>query len=48
MKLLFLDKKITTNIVYEWCQVVESEKMIRRILKKNFKAIGPGKYCYYE
>ncbi|WP_342430813.1 nuclease-related domain-containing protein [Neobacillus sp. FSL H8-0543] len=48
LKLLFPDKKITTNIVHEWCQVVGSKKMIRRILKKNFKAIGRVKYCYYE
>jgi hypothetical protein len=48
LKLLFEDKQLTTNIVHEWCHVVRSRKMIRRILKKNFKAIGRAKHCYYE
>jgi hypothetical protein len=48
IKLLFPDKKITTNCVYEWCKVIESKKQICRILKQNFKLMGVGKWTYYE
>jgi hypothetical protein len=46
--MLFPEMKITTNLVFEWCGGVFPKKMIRRILKTNFNAIGKGKYCYYE
>ncbi|MEH7276753.1 hypothetical protein [Neobacillus vireti] len=32
-QLLFPNIKITTNLIFEWCQVIESRKQIRRILK---------------
>lgn len=48
LKLLFPNKKITTNLVYDWCQVVESRKMIGRILKQNFKTLGYGQWTHYE
>lgn len=47
-KLLFPDKKITTNEIFEWCRVVESKKTIRTILSKNFKIVGSGQWAYYE
>lgn len=47
-KLLFPDKKVTTNEVYDWCQLVESKKMIGRILRQNYQAIGYGQWSYYE
>ena len=48
-RLLFPDRKITTNEIYQWCGgMVESRKMIRRILKDNFKATGHGPSSYYE
>ncbi|MCM3725377.1 NERD domain-containing protein [Neobacillus cucumis] len=47
IKLLFPDKRITTNCVYEWCGVVESKKVINRILIKRFSRIGHGKFSYY-
>ncbi|MCL6573119.1 MAG: NERD domain-containing protein [Bacillus sp. (in: Bacteria)] len=46
LKLLFPDKRITTNVVYEWCRVVESKKTIRRILKQNYIAIGKREYSF--
>lgn len=46
--LLFPDMKITTNIVYEWCRVIESKKQISRILKQNYTLIGFGQWSYYE
>ena len=48
LKLLFPDMKITTNGVYEWCGVIESKKRIRRILKKNFIAVGERHTRYFE
>ncbi|TWE02638.1 nuclease-like protein [Neobacillus bataviensis] len=47
IKLLFPDKRITTNCVYEWCGVVESKKQINRILIKWFSRIGHGRFSYY-
>jgi hypothetical protein len=47
-KLLFPDRKITTNVIYEWCKVIPSKRRISRILVKNFKAAGALKLTYYE
>lgn len=47
-KLLFPDKKVTTNEVYDWCQLVESKKMIGRILRCNYQATGYGQWTYYK
>jgi Nuclease-related domain len=46
--LLFPDMQITTNLVYEWCRVIESKKQIGRILKQNYSLIGYGQWAYYE
>lgn len=48
LQLLFPDKKITTNLVHNWCGIVESKRQISRILKENFKTIGYGQWSYYE
>ena len=48
LQLLFPNIKITTNLIFEWCKVIESRKQIRRILKIHFKAFRRGKYTYYE
>ncbi|MFJ5715960.1 nuclease-related domain-containing protein [Neobacillus sp. NPDC093127] len=48
IKILFPDRRITTNIVYEWCGGIVSKKVIRTILKDNFKAIGASRHCYFE
>jgi hypothetical protein len=48
LKLLFPDIKITTNLVSEWCRVIESKKKIRRILKENYKIIGVRQWTYFE
>ncbi|SEM34354.1 Nuclease-related domain-containing protein [Mesobacillus persicus] len=47
-QLLFPERKITTSIIYDWCEVIKSVKTIRRNLAKNFKQIGYGKWVYYE
>lgn len=45
-KLLFPHRKITTSAIQEWCKIVYSKKMIWRVLKENYKAIGFGKWMY--
>jgi hypothetical protein len=48
LKLLFPDKKITTNLVYDWCGGIGSMKKYRRILKQNYKVVGDNKWTYFE
>jgi hypothetical protein len=47
LQLLFPEIKITTNLVFEWCKVIDSKKQIRRILKKNFTVVGKRHSTYY-
>jgi hypothetical protein len=47
LQLLFPEIKITTNLVFEWCKVMESRKQIRRILKKNFTIVGTRHSTHY-
>lgn len=47
IKLLFPDRKITTNCVHEWCGEIGSKKKINRILTKKYKRVGHGKFSYY-
>lgn len=47
-KLLFPNGKITTNIIYDWCRVVEFKRTIRRVLEKNFKKVGVRQWTYFE
>ncbi|MDG5787338.1 hypothetical protein QA612_07510 [Evansella sp. AB-P1] len=46
-KLLFPEKKVTTPLIMEWCDVVKSKKTIKRILSRNFKLLGHAKHSYY-
>ncbi|WP_338471483.1 nuclease-related domain-containing protein [Niallia sp. XMNu-256] len=48
LRLLFPDIKITTNMVYDWCQTELNQKTIRRILKKHYTSIGTTRDTYYE
>jgi len=47
-KLLFPEQKITTNLIHEWCGVVDSRKRISRVLRKNLKITGLGQWAFYE
>lgn len=47
-KILFPEKKVTTNIIHDWCQVVNSKKRIYRILKKNLRIKGVHQWSFYE
>ena len=46
-KLLFPKRKVTTNDIHDWCKIVSSKKLIRRILSSNFKAQGIGRSTFY-
>ncbi|MDR4949182.1 nuclease-related domain-containing protein [Neobacillus cucumis] len=48
IKLLYPNEKITTNLVFEWCQVIGSKQAIARILKQNFCVRGNKRHTYYE
>lgn len=47
-QLLFPDRKITTNGIFEWCNGIKSKKSIWRILSKNFTRIGSSIASYYK
>lgn len=47
-KLLFPNRKITTNAIYEWCKIIESKKKIKRVLETNLKIVGANRWSYYQ
>jgi hypothetical protein len=47
-KLLFPDRKITTQNIYHWCKVDLNRKTICRVLKKNYTAFGNTRDTYYK
>jgi hypothetical protein len=46
-RLLFPNKNITTNDVFEWCGKIKSTKAIRRILHLKYSSVGYGRHVYY-
>ncbi|WP_370221766.1 hypothetical protein [Cytobacillus sp.] len=44
---LFPERKITTQSIYEWCSADLSKKTFCRVLKKNYKALGTTRDTYY-
>jgi len=48
VKLLFPDRKITSNDIHEWCSVIDCKKRITRILRINFTSVGVGQWTYYQ
>jgi len=47
--LLFPDRLVTTNVIYEWCGgVVKSKRLIRRVLLENFKRYGNKRSTYFS
>ncbi|MDR7001843.1 nuclease-related domain-containing protein [Neobacillus niacini] len=48
LRMLFPDLKITTSLIQEWCKVIESKKMITRVLKKHFNMTGYGRWTFFE
>ncbi|TXL64070.1 NERD domain-containing protein [Cerasibacillus terrae] len=47
-KVLFPNKKITTNLIHDWCQIVPSKKVVRRILSNHFHTNWNHRWTYYE
>lgn len=47
-RLLFPERQITTNEIFEWCKVVRCKKTVQRILAKNFKQVGNSGLSHYE
>ncbi|THE14984.1 NERD domain-containing protein [Bacillus timonensis] len=47
LSLLFPDKKITTNLVMEWCGVISSRLTLRKYLLKKYKLVTIGKSSYF-
>lgn len=46
--LLFPNEKMTTEIIHNWCSIVESKRRIKYILDKNFNTVGKARWLYYE
>ena len=46
-KILFPNRKITTNAIYEWCKGIKSKKVIGRILSKKFKHMRECRPSHY-
>jgi DNA-directed RNA polymerase subunit M/transcription elongation factor TFIIS len=47
-KLLFPDRKVTTNSIYEWCRVNLCKKTFSRVLKKNYITCGMKRSTYFK
>ncbi|WP_257962497.1 nuclease-related domain-containing protein [Bacillus sp. UMB0893] len=48
-KLLFPERKITTDQIDEWCGKMKNKRSIQRILSENFVRVGFGKSsCYVD
>jgi hypothetical protein len=48
IKLLFPEKKITSQIVYEWCNGKVSRRKVLRVLKRNYVTVGKTSDTYYK
>ncbi|MFO8068650.1 MAG: nuclease-related domain-containing protein [Alkalibacterium sp.] len=48
LRVLFPEKKLTTSLVYDWCDRAVVFKKIRRILQKNFTVKGKATGTYYD
>ncbi len=46
-KMLFPNSKITSNQIFEWCNIIKAKKTIRKILLTNYKLVRLGKSSYY-
>ena len=47
-RMLFPERQVTTNRVWEWCGGIGSKKVIRVVLRGNYRFVEKGKYSYYE
>jgi hypothetical protein len=47
-KILFPDRKITTQSIYDWSKVDLHKRTLSRILKKNYTTFGNTRDTYYK
>ncbi|WP_338471167.1 nuclease-related domain-containing protein [Niallia sp. XMNu-256] len=47
-QLLFPNRKVTTNSIFDWCSVVDSKRKIRTTLKENLQIVGVHQWSYYK
>ncbi|SHQ83010.1 Nuclease-related domain [Mycobacteroides abscessus subsp. abscessus] len=47
-KILFAERKITTNEIYDWCRIIPSMRLVRLLLNRYLNARGNGRSTYYE
>ncbi|UJF15232.1 NERD domain-containing protein [Jeotgalibaca sp. MA1X17-3] len=47
-RLLFPDKKVTTQAIYLWCAKMFSKKSIQRVLTRYYQVKGATKGAYYQ
>ncbi|WP_404356811.1 NERD domain-containing protein [Cytobacillus firmus] len=47
-KLLFPERKLTTESIYEWCNADISKRTFSRVLKKNYTMRGSTSNTYFE
>ena len=47
-RMLFPERKITTNDIFDWCKIIGYKKRIQRVLAENFELKGYNKRAYYE
>lgn len=47
LRLLFPERKLTTNAIYEWCGAMVSKKTIRRVMKANYELTGHGRTAHF-
>jgi hypothetical protein len=47
-QLLFPDKKVTTSIIRDWCQIVRSNRTIAKVLAQNLEVVGKNRWVYYK
>lgn len=46
-RFLFPEKRITVDVIYNWCKVIKSKKIIQKLLSKNFDLVLFGRGSYY-
>lgn len=47
-KMLFPTAKITTNTIYEWCQIIPTKRRISDCLRRSLKTVGVRQWTHYE
>lgn len=46
-RFLFPERKLTTVDLVNWCKLFDSPRTVHRVLARNYKRMGHGKYSHY-